>query len=392
MIVPAFRARALSRELRLAVLEVHVPDAIAVAGDRIDGVAAAVRQMPGIEAQPEEIRRCPRHQRLDLAAASPRSRRSDGGTPSGGRSRRGPRTRPLAARAAKPSHSASRSGRPRDGCARRAAVRCGTVVLSSDSTITGADRGLTPVPVAASCAATRCVDGPTSSRAVRTAAFDDALRRAPLLARARSARTRRPARACAALHLGGERRRIGRQESPVAQLGARVAGRGHLVQHLRAAARALARRLEFEHAPGAGCVRDANHRKSRSFRRAIFPSLARRLHLAGRRHLGDRHVPPGVVAADARLAIDGHDDHRRAALVLRVAASASRKRGQRVGAERTARRATPHWPRNRPPAPRHRARRLPCCDSGSACRSRRCRPIRTGRRCWRSRGCRRARS
>jgi len=66
VIVPAFRARACG-QLRLAVLDVHVPDAIAVAGDRIDGVAAAVCQMPGIEAQPEEIRRRPRHQRLELA-------------------------------------------------------------------------------------------------------------------------------------------------------------------------------------------------------------------------------------------------------------------------------------------------------------------------------------
>ena len=86
--------------------------------------------------------------------------------------------------------------------------------------------------------------------------------------------------------------------------------------------------------------------------------VARGLHLAPRRHFGDRHVPPRVVAADARLAIDRHDDDgwpsaRSAARRARRGATRACRRARR------ARRATPRWPRDRPAAHRRRARSLP---------------------------------
>ena len=70
---PSVRARAAQR--RFAVLEVHVPDAVAVPRDGADRIAAAVRQMPGVEAQAEQRRiRCATsarrsRRRLDVAGA-----------------------------------------------------------------------------------------------------------------------------------------------------------------------------------------------------------------------------------------------------------------------------------------------------------------------------------
>src|SRR6185436_10380049 len=65
VIVPPFGSRT-ARELRLAILEVNMPDAIAILRDGIDRVAAGVHQMPGVAAEADHLGIGPRHQRLDL--------------------------------------------------------------------------------------------------------------------------------------------------------------------------------------------------------------------------------------------------------------------------------------------------------------------------------------
>src|SRR5947207_12760644 len=51
----------------------------------------------------------------------------------------------------------------------------------------------------------------------------------------------------------------------------------------------------------------------------FFVFLARALDVGERRDFGDRHVPPGIVAADALLAVDGNHDHADAGAALRRA-------------------------------------------------------------------------
>ena len=65
MVVPALVAGR-AREIGVAVLEVDVPDAIEIPGDRGQRIAAAVHQMARIEAEPQERRRGSRQQRVDF--------------------------------------------------------------------------------------------------------------------------------------------------------------------------------------------------------------------------------------------------------------------------------------------------------------------------------------
>ena len=226
-------------------------------------------------------------------------------------------------------------------------VRCGTVVLSSDSTITG--KGLRPVFRV----------NLRQQRAVRTArSIPSSIASSPASAigtnapASVSARRPRSAR---------KRRRVGRQESPVAQLGAGVSRRRHLVEHLRGGGvGAAASNSSTPQEHGAFATRITG---SRAPAAARFPRRSRRLDLTGRRDLGNRHIPPRLVAADAGLAVDRDDDDRG-----RGSCPAARApRGVRQGCRREsrARPATRHWPRDRPATHRRRARRLPHCDTGT---------------------------
>ena len=85
---------------------------------------------------------------------------------------------------------------------------------------------------------------------------------------------------------------------------------------------------------------------------ALRPRTRRaRLHFCeSARHLGDRHVPPRLVAGDARLAIDRDDDDRRCVVGSAAASASARARRSVLGAPRRARRATRRWRRGRPAA------------------------------------------
>jgi hypothetical protein len=87
VVIPPLVAR-VSRHLRLTVLDVDVPDAIAVAGDGGNRIATGVGEVPGVEAKAKHLRIRPGHQRfdfqgrLDIAAAVMMKDRPDpGGVP-----------------------------------------------------------------------------------------------------------------------------------------------------------------------------------------------------------------------------------------------------------------------------------------------------------------------
>ena len=65
LIIPRFRT-GLRRDARVAILEVHVPDALTKSPQQIGRRAAAVGRMPGVQAQSDERRIGPLHEGIDL--------------------------------------------------------------------------------------------------------------------------------------------------------------------------------------------------------------------------------------------------------------------------------------------------------------------------------------
>ena len=302
--------------------------------------------------------------------ASRRSRRSDDETPCATRCGRGPRRRsPPREQRTHPTRRCS--VRLRRGRAPPARCDCGTLALSSART------------------STACVGRASGRAATQTRDSDQRRARCPSsIASARRALDRDERADEAELARADLRRqspRLGRQESPVAQFGARVAGGGHLVEHLPRGS-AAGRRLELEHAPRAWGIGDADHRKSRSRRRAASYARARPAPLAAstprrparpttsrsrRPALRDRQAPRSRMAAARSGASTSAS--RSAASVSR-ATDARAERG-RIGREVDRKRIAIELA---VAALRYRY----------ACRSRRCLPLPRGRRCSRNRGCR----
>ena len=209
----------------VAVFEVHVPDAIAVCSERRDRLAAAVVRWPVSRHSPSSAGIGARHQRVDLlrrfdvaGAVMVKDGPKAGRVADRGGDALGTGREAVPLSLVRPSSSRMRPAR---------SVRCGTVALSSDSTITG-ERACRsrrePPPAASPCA--RRGRSPSS-----IAVFPSE----------RDRHERADERERASADVGDKRRGVGRQESPVAQLGAGVAGRRHLVEHLRRRGRAAPR-------------------------------------------------------------------------------------------------------------------------------------------------------
>ena len=210
---------------------------------RQDGqrIAAAVRGMSGIKAEPEQIGRRPAHQRVDLVrrldvggAVMVENGREAGGASHGARDSFG------AGRKRRPTVRVKRV-RGRDAPRpRRARRHCRRRIGQHERRLRGAGASEQP-------------------RGFQRRGFTG-------IVCARIAERHGDERAdqgeVASIDLGAHGRGIGAEESPVAELGAGVPGGGDLIEHLRRRRRQR-RRLELEHAPRARRVGDADHRNDR---------------------------------------------------------------------------------------------------------------------------------